>query len=79
MLSKPSVTLPSLMRMRRCLVRGHLDRRIVVGGADDEIRLGHDAPLIGPVVMRESPTRRFDDANSFGWGLESAWHAHSER
>jgi hypothetical protein len=53
----------------RGLMRGHLDRRIVVGGAHDEIRLGHNAALIGPVVMGKSPARRFDNSDALGWSL----------
>ena len=61
--------LASLIRLARRLVSGHLDWRVVVGSADDEICPGHDAALIGPVMMRESAARGFDDANPFGWDL----------
>src|SRR5512133_1313872 len=49
----------------RRLLGGHLNWRVIVGGTDDEIRLGYNAALIGPVVMRESPARRFDNSDSF--------------
>ena len=39
--------------------------RIVVGGADDQVDLGQDAALVGPVVMRERAARRFDTADPF--------------
>lgn len=58
--------LPILDQAGRCFVRGHLDPRVVVGGADNEIRFGHDAPFIGPVMMRESAARRFDKAGPLG-------------
>ena len=48
---------------------GHLNWRVVVGGANDEINFGHNAPFIGPVVMRERAARCFDDADSFRWSL----------
>ncbi len=47
--------LPSLIRLVRSLMRGHLDRRVVIGSPYDEICLGHDPALIGPVVMRRVP------------------------
>jgi hypothetical protein len=46
-----------LDEMGRCLVSGHLDRRVIIGSAGDEIRLRHDAAFIGPVVMRERAGR----------------------
>ena len=69
MLSKTFRHLAFLNEIRRRLVRGHLDRRVIVGGADDQICPGHNAALIGPVVMRESPARRLDNSNSFGRNL----------
>src|SRR5215208_5622482 len=54
-----------LNEMGRRLVRGHLDRRVVVCGADDEICPGNDAALVSPVVMRESTARRLDDSDPF--------------
>ena len=54
---------------RRRLLGGHLDRCVVVGRANDEIRFGHNTPLIGPVVMRESRARCFDNTDSLRWGL----------
>ena len=49
---QPLGHIPILDETRRRLLRGHLDRRVVVGGAHDEIRLGHAPQFIGPVVMR---------------------------
>ena len=54
---------------RRRLVRGHLDRGIVVGGANDEIHFGYKSPLIGPVMMRERAARRLNDADPLRWNL----------
>src|SRR5689334_7859088 len=58
-----------LNQMRCGSMRGHLDRSVVVGSTDDEIRFGHDAAFIRPVVMRQSPARRINDANSFRGSL----------
>ena len=58
-----------LDQTRRGLVRGHLNRRIIIGRTDDEIRLGHDAALIGPVMVREGAARRLDNSNSFSGNL----------
>ena len=69
MLSRLFIHIAIFYETRRRFVRGHLDRRVVVGGANDEIHFGNNAPFIGPVMMRERAARRFDDANSFGRNL----------
>src|SRR3990172_7223421 len=57
----------------RRFLGGHLNRRVVVSGAYDEIRFGHDPPFIGPVMMRESPARRFDNAHTLRRNLSRLW------
>ena len=56
-----------LDQIQRRFVGGHLDRCVIICCAHDQVRPGHQAALIGPVVMRERPARRFDDANPLGW------------
>ena len=51
------------------LFDGHGDGGVVVGGADNQIDLGHHAPLIGPVMMGERATRCLDNAHAFGGGV----------
>jgi len=42
---------------------------MVVGRANDQVRLADDAPLVGDVVMRECAARRLDGANPLARGL----------
>ena len=47
-------------------INGHAHGRVIIGGAHDEIHLGHHAALIGPVMMRQGAARRLDTAHAFG-------------
>jgi len=42
---------------------GQVDRGVVVGGGDNQVSIGDNAPLIGKIVMDQGATWGLDDAN----------------
>ena len=47
------VDLATFDEILRGFLGGHLDRRVVIGGAHDQVDLGEQTLFIRPVVMRE--------------------------